>query len=133
MTRLRFLVPTLLLLLLLAACGDDSGEPEVDAEQSARLDRALATLDSTSERVRREVLRTCDKWFQPDRPCVDNAIRIDQLDCWLEAGLRRWQFAQKKSMGPFGGDRVTMIAQNVCLQRRGWRRKHPEEQFEERF
>jgi hypothetical protein len=129
MKRVGSLLPVLLLLLLLAACREDSGEPVVDAEESARLDRALATLDSTSERVRREVLRTCDKWHQPGHSCVENAIRRDQLDCWLEAGLRRWQFAQKKNMGPFGGDRVTMIAQNACLQKRRWRKVHREDQF----
>lgn len=129
MKRLASLLAVFPLLVLLAACGNDTGEPVVDAEESARLERALATLDSTSERVRREVLRTCDKWHQVDRPCVENAIRRDQLDCWLEAGLRRWQFAQKKNMGPFGGDRVTMIAQNVCLQKRRWRKIHREEKF----
>ncbi len=79
------------------ACSSGSDEPAVNAEQSARLDRALRTLETvSSERVRKEVLRTCDKWHIPERPCVENAIRRDQLSCWLEAGFTRWQAAQKR-------------------------------------
>ena len=105
------------------ACGSGSDEPPVDPEESARLDRALRTLETvSSERVRREVLRTCEKWHLPERPCIENAIRRDQLSCWLEAGFTRWQGAQKRGMGPWGGDKATMNSQNVCLQRRGWRK-----------
>lgn len=112
-----------LILSVSLACGSDSDEPLVDAEESARLDRALRTLETvSSERVRKEVLRTCDKWHIPERPCVENAIRKDQLSCWLEAGFKRWQGAQKRGMGPWGGDKITMNAQNVCIQKLGWRK-----------
>jgi len=112
-----------LILGLSIACGPGSEEPAVDAEESARLDRAIRTLETvSSERVRKEVLRTCDKWHIPDRPCIENAIRRDQLSCWLEAGLPRWQGAQKRGMGPWGGDKATMNSQNVCLQKLGWRK-----------
>lgn len=112
-----------LILGLSLACGSESEQPSVNAEESARLDRAIRTLETiSSERVRHEVLRTCDKWQIPDRPCVDNAIRRDQLTCWLEVGFPRWQGAQKRGMGPWGGDKATMNTQNVCLQRLGWRK-----------
>jgi hypothetical protein len=119
MTR-PHLVAMATLLVLGLACSRGSDEPKLSPKESARLDSALASLDTTSERVRKEVLRTCDKWKRHDRPCTETAIRIDQLDCWLEAGILGWRSGQEKGLGPYSGDRRAMVAQNVCLQKRAW-------------
>lgn len=122
----RFTAPVALLPALLAlACGSGEGSSppsRLDADESIRLERAMATLETASRRVRAEVLRTCDKWHHLDRPCVENEIRREQLDCWLTDGLRRWKGAQKRGLGPFSGDRVTMRVQNLCVERRRWRK-----------
>lgn len=111
-------------LALVPGCGgeEQAGPSAADADESLRLERAMETLDTASQRVRGEVLRTCDKWRHLDRPCVENEIRKEQLDCWLTDGLARWKHAQKRNMGPFGGDRVTMRVQNLCLETRRWRK-----------
>jgi hypothetical protein len=114
----------LVVALLAVACGG-SEEPQgspMDAEEDARLERAMASLDDASDRVRAEVLRTCDKWRHLDRPCVENEVRRDQLDCWLAEGLAKWKNAMKRGMGPFGGDRTTMRVQNLCMEKRRWRK-----------
>ena len=127
----RMRVPTLLLVaglglvgLLAISCGGQGESPggNMDREEDLRLERSMASLDTVSQRVRAEVLRTCDKWRHLDRPCVENEIRRDQLDCWLEDGLPRWETAQKRGMGPFGGDRTVMRIQNLCLEKRRWRK-----------
>jgi len=108
------------LLLLALACGQEDAAPRLDPEESARLDAALASLDGASPRVKQEVLRTCDKWKRKDRPCTENLIRKEQLECWIESGQIGWAAARRKNLGPYSGDRRTMGAQNVCLRRRGW-------------
>lgn len=108
------------LLVLALACGQEGGSPKLDPEESAALDAALASLEGTSERVHQEVLRTCDKWKRKDRPCSENQIRKEQLECWVESGRIGWATAKRKNLGPYSGDRRVMGAQNVCLRRRGW-------------
>lgn len=108
------------LLMLGLSCGQGADAPRLDPEESARLDAALASLDEASDRVRREVLRTCDKWKHKDRPCTENLIRQEQLECWVESGRLGWATAERKGLGPYSGDRRTMGAQNFCLRRRGW-------------
>ncbi len=118
----------LLVALLALSCGgdDDPGggraDLGLDPQEEVRLERAMTTLETASKRVRGEVLRTCDKWRHIDRPCVENEIRREQLDCWLSVGLARWDAAQRKGMGPFGGDRAVMRVQNSCLEKRRWRK-----------
>ncbi len=113
------LLPTL---LALSCGGEHDPGGRMDPEEEARLERAMTTLQTTTHRVRGEVLRTCDKWRHLDRPCVENEIRKEQLDCWLSEGLKRWESAQRQGMGPFGGDRAVMRVQNLCLEKRRWRK-----------
>ena len=127
MTGSQIAAATLLMLAL--ACGQGSDAPKLDPEESARLDAALASLDDASERVRKEVLRTCDKWKRKDRPCSENLIRREQLECWLESGSIGWATAQRKGSGPYSGDRRAMGAQNVCLGRRGWKKVEKNSKF----
>jgi len=111
---------------LWAGCGSGGEEapaaPRIDPEQAARLEQAMHSLETASKRVRGEVLRTCDKWRHIDTECVEEEIRIVQLECWLEAGLARWQSAQKRGLGPYSGDRVTMMVHNLCVEQRRYRK-----------
>ena len=119
MTRPQSIAAATLLVLALA-CGQGTEVPKLSPEESARLDASLASLDQASERVQKEVLRTCDKWKRKDRPCSENLIRREQLECWVESGRIGLAAAKRKRLGPFSGDRRTMGAQNICLRRRGW-------------
>jgi hypothetical protein len=108
------------LLVLALACGQGDELAKLSPEEAARLDASLASLDDASERVRQEVLRTCDKWKRKDRPCSENLIRREQLECWVESGRMGWATAKRKRLGPYSGDRRAMAAQNICLSNRGW-------------
>lgn len=128
----RRLLPVLAALALACAAEEEQpveATPDYEAAESARFEEAMVSLRTVSKRVRAEVLRTCDKWKHVDRPCVEDEIRRDQLDCWLRAGEQRWKHAQKRGMGHFSGDRMTMRAQNACLQQRRWRKVDPSHRF----
>jgi hypothetical protein len=117
-TRRRAALP-LLLLAALVGCGEKT-PPHPEA------DRAYATLEAeASEAVRREVLRTCDKWKRLDGPCDEAAVRHDQIDCWLGKSLTRLHAYQKKGTRPRARDRGTMRVHNLCMEKRGWRFVEP--------
>lgn len=101
-------------LAVFVGCGEDV-PPHPQAE------KVLETLEAlASEPVRREVLRTCDKWKRPDGTCDESAVRYDQFDCWMTKGLRKLQGLQKRKIRPRARDRGTMRAQNLCMELRGW-------------
>ena len=113
----------ILVVLLALACG--SSEPEkqaVDDEKTALLNRAMITLDATPKPVREEVLKTCDKWRHIDHPCVDEEVRIDQLECWLQDGLPALQIVLLRRMGPRPRDLAVLLRQNLCMEQRRWRK-----------
>jgi len=113
----------LLVALLALACGSSEPEqqPEGD-ERNALLNRAMITLDAAPKRVREEVLKTCDKWRHIDHPCVDEAVRIDQLECWLEEGIPQLQHALGRRIGPRSRDISILLRQNLCMEQRRWRK-----------
>ena len=120
----------LLVGLLALACG--SPEPEkrtAEDEQRARHYKAVITLEAVHKRVREEVLKTCDKWKHIDHPCVDDEVRADQLDCWLEEGLPTWQHALGLRRGPRARDSQVMLKHNLCMERRRWRKVEPGPDF----
>ena len=119
----RNIAALLLVALLALACG--SSEPEkrtVDDEQSALLNRAMITLDATPKPVREEVLKTCDKWRHIDHPCVDEEVRIDQLECWLEDGIPQLQIGLARRIGPRARNLNVLMMQNLCMEKRRWRK-----------
>jgi hypothetical protein len=116
--------------LLALSCG--SSEPEkqaVDAERTALLNRAMITLDATPKPVREGVLKTCDKWRHIDHPCVDEEVRIDQLECWLEAGIPELQIALTQRVGPRARNLKVLMKQNLCMEKRRWRKLEPGPDF----
>jgi hypothetical protein len=113
----------LLVAFLVLACG--SSEPEqqtVEDERNALLNRAMITLEAAPKRVREEVLKTCDKWKHIDHPCVDEDVRIDQLECWLEEGIPKLQHALGRRTGPRARDLNVLMMQNLCMEQRRWRK-----------
>ena len=118
---------TILMAALLAlACG--SSEPEkgtVGEEQEARLNRAMITLEATPGPVREQVLRLCDKWRHLDHPCVDEDVRIDQLECWLEEGIPALQHALARRIGVRARNGSVLLRQNLCMDKRRWRKLEP--------
>ena len=121
------LLPAVLLAL---ACG--SSEPEkrtAEDERRARHYRAIITLEAAPKRVREEVLKTCDKWKHIDRPCVEEEVRADQLECWLEDGIPALQHGLGLRRGPRSRDLQVLLRQNLCMEKRRWRKLEPGPDF----
>ncbi len=109
--------------LLVLACG--SSEPAKQAADDAKnalLNRAMITLDATPGPVREHVLKTCDKWRHIDHPCVDEEVRIAQLECWLEEGIPELQIVLTQRIGPRARNTKVLMKQNLCMERRRWRK-----------
>ena len=112
--------------LLALSCGSSEAEKQaVDDEKNALLNRAMITLDATPEPVREEVLKTCDKWRHIDHPCVDEEVRIAQLECWLEDGIPELQIALARRIGPRARNLRILMKQNLCMEQRRWRKTEP--------
>lgn len=106
---------------LLLACGDKDGF-EIEPEQLARIEEAFEDLNENApERVRELVLQTCDAWYHIDRPCVDEEVRVAQLECWLEGGKVGLQEAEQMRLGPWSRDGKIMRKQKICMWQRRWR------------
>ena len=111
--RRRAALPLLLMAALLG-CGDEPPHPQAD--------KAYQTLEAeASEAVRREVLRTCDKWKRLDGSCEEAAVRHDQIGCWLGGSFTRLMAYKRKGTRPRARDRGTMRVQNLCMEKLGWR------------
>ena len=116
----------LLVALLALACGSSKpAKKTVGEEQEERLNKAMITLETTPKPVREEVLKLCDKWRHLDHPCVDEDVRIDQLECWLEDGIPALQSVLARRMGPRARNTAVMLRQNLCMEKRRWRKIEP--------
>jgi len=113
----------LLAVLLALACGNsEPEEPSAEDKQQARLYKAMITLDAAPRPVREEVLKTCDKWSHFDHPCVDEDVRTDQLECWLEEGIPELQHSLLLRMGPRSRNLKVLLKQNLCMEKRRWKK-----------
>jgi hypothetical protein len=117
----------LLVGLLALACSSSEREQQKaeEEEHKARLWRAEASLDAAPKPVREEVLKTCDKWKHIDHPCVDEEVRKDQLECWLEEGLPALQIGLARRIGPRARNHSVLLRQNLCMEMRRWRKIKP--------
>ncbi|NIV73767.1 MAG: hypothetical protein GWN37_02720, partial [Gammaproteobacteria bacterium] len=77
--------------------------------------RSIITLEAAPKRVREEVLKTCNKWKHLDRPCVEEEVRADQLECWLEEGIPALQHGLGLRRGPRSRDLQVLLRQNLCM------------------
>lgn len=108
--------------LLALACGG-ADRFEIDPERLARVETAFEDLNANaSAKVRELVLQTCDAWYHIDKPCVDEEVRVDQLECWLEGGKAGLAAAEKLGMGPWSRDAKIMRKQTTCMWQKRWRR-----------
>jgi hypothetical protein len=82
----------------------------------------MITLEAAPERVGDEVLKTCDKWKHIDHACVDEEVRAEQLECWLEEGIPALRHALGRKMGPRARDLKVLLMQNLCMEMRRWRK-----------
>lgn len=111
------------------ACGSAEPEPqgfEIDPETLARIEAAFQSLQEIGpELAIPEVLRTCDKWRHPDKPCVDEEVRVDALICWEERGEKEARFQRRRKeishrKARRGPALAVLRLVNVCMERRGW-------------
>jgi hypothetical protein len=121
---MRRIAPCLSVVALLAlACGPS--EPDqlaVDEDQQKSAARAMETLSTAPELVRREVLKTCDKWKHIDHPCDEKKVRREQLDCWLEKGYPEMEHTIARKMRPWAQVNRIMLIHNLCMEMRRWRK-----------
>jgi len=123
LTMTRNTAALLLVAFLALACGSSEREKRtVDDERNALLNRAMITLDATPKPVREEVLKTCDKWRHIDHPCVEEEVRVDQLECWLEEGIPQLQISLTRRVGPRARNLNVLMMQNLCMEKRRWRK-----------
>ena len=119
-------LPVLLLAVALLACEGEAGHSrqsyELDPERLAAIEQAYDHVTAKApERVAREVLRVCDKWRHVDRECVNQEVRIAQLECWIERGRRANRiYMQSANMRPRARDQAILLRQNVCMQHKRW-------------
>ena len=95
------------------------------SEEQATIDKAMATVNEAPSTIRIEVLRTCEKWKHTQRPCEEDAVRLAQMECWIDMGLPHLKAALKRNMRERARDRKTLQHQNFCMEQRGWRFRRP--------
>jgi hypothetical protein len=120
------------LLLLAAAClsscgAEDREGPSPVGETGAAGDeeyyaRALRSAEQAPEIVRNELLRKCDRWRHLDRPCDDERVRRELLDCWAKKGEKILHWTEARRMGPRASYQRTLLEVDVCMEMRRWRR-----------
>ena len=113
----------------LLACGSErspEGPPERGAEFFAA---ALASVEKTPDPLRQELLKTCDKWRHLDRPCDEEQVRRDQLECWVDKGERTLAWVEGRELRPRARYTRTLLDVNVCMELRRWRKIKPGPDF----
>ena len=72
--------------------------------------------------MRNELLRTCDRWRHLDRPCDDERVRRELLDCWAKKGEQILHWTEVRGMRPRARYQRTLLEVDVCMEMRRWRR-----------
>jgi hypothetical protein len=107
----------------LSACGrEESAEAAAVAEEAEYYARALRSAEQAPPIVRNELLRKCDRWRHLDRPCDDERVRRDLLDCWAKKGERVLEWTEKRGLLPRARDSRILLEVDVCMEMRRWRR-----------
>ena len=110
---------------LLPACGSEEPPSELAGRGPEFYAAALESVEATPELLRKELLGTCDKWQHLDRPCDEQEVRRDALECWVDKGERIYEWVQKRGMRPRAGAMRTLIEVNVCMELKRWRKLRP--------
>ena len=126
----RDLAPTLLAALALVAtphagCGEKRERAKPGERGPEFFAAALENLDHVQDLVRQEVLATCDKWHRPDAACDAEAVRRDQLECWIDKGAPLQKYVEARNWRPRKRAQRLLLEVNVCMELRGWRKVNP--------
>jgi len=112
-------------LALLLGCGSEPEPPAAAEREPDRLAAALASVEALPEPLREELLETCGKWRHIDRPCDDEQVRRDQLECWAEKGERIYAWTVARELRPRARYLRTLTEVNTCMELRRWRKLVP--------
>ena len=108
---------------LLLACGSE--RPAAGERGPEFFVAAQASVEKTPHPLRQELLRTCDKWRHLDRACVEEEVRRDQLECWVDKGEGTFAWVEAREMGPRARAMRTLLDMNVCMELKRWRKIRP--------
>jgi hypothetical protein len=108
--------------LCLPGCGSEPGPAGPPERGSEFFAAALASVEKTPEPLRVELLKTCDKYRQRDRPCDEERLRRDLLECWSDKGERIFAWVEGRPMGPRAKYLRTLLEVNMCMEYKGWRK-----------
>jgi hypothetical protein len=108
--------------MLLLGCGSQDPVPPLGGRGPEFYAAALESLEKTPELMRTELLRTCDKWRHLDRPCDDEEVRMNVLECWVDKGERIFVWVEKRKMRPRAAAMRTLLEVNTCMELRRWRK-----------
>jgi len=123
---------------LIGCTRDDPAAPPAPAGEAAApavgseafYAQALASVERQDELLRKELLKTCDKWRHLDRPCDQAQVRRDQLECWVEKGEAALRFAVAQQTRPRWRYLRALRDVNVCMEMRRWRKLRPGPDFQ---
>ena len=110
---------------LLLACGSEQPASVPGERGPEFFVSAQASVEKTPDLLRQELLRTCDKWRHLDRPCVEEEVRRDQLECWVDKGERTFAWVETREMRPRARTMRTLLDMNVCMELKRWRKLRP--------
>lgn len=116
---------SILTCLLCVSCGDSDPSETIFYTRPMEADEraaAVAALEATHERVRREIYKTCDKWHHIDHPCVDADVRTESLRCWQRDGIKAMEHANKRRMRARSTAMKILRMVRVCMDKEGWRK-----------
>ncbi len=102
---------SILTCLLCVSCGDSDPSETIFYTRPMEADEraaAVAALDATHERVRREIYKTCDKWHH--------------LGCWQRNGIKAMEYANKRRMRARSTAMKILRMGRVCMDKEGWRK-----------
>ena len=112
----------LVAVVLLPGCGSEDPLSPAGGRDPEFYAAALESVEETPELLRAELLRTCDKWRHLDRPCDDEELRGELLECWVDKGQRIHEWVQKRGLRPRAATMRTLLEVNTCLELRRWRK-----------
>jgi hypothetical protein len=119
------LVGAALVATLLLGCGSEPPASSPGQRGPEFYASALESLEKTPELVRFEVLKTCNKWRHLDRPCVDEEVRRDMLECWVDKGQAIFVWVESRQLRPRASAMRTLLEVNVCMELKRWRKLKP--------
>ncbi len=110
---------------LLLGCGSERPSVEPAQRGPEFFAAALASVEKVPDPLRRELLETCDKWRHLDRPCDEERVRRELLECWVDKGERIFAWTETRGLRPRASALRTLLEVNVCMELKRWRKLKP--------